>query len=72
MRVLLRHPKTGRFYKAARKWTHDPKAARDFEHSAKALFFAQQKHLAGAEILMSFENPGYDFVLAKVEGTNRS
>lgn len=71
MRVLLRHPKTGRFYRAARRWTDDPKAARDFEHSAQALFFAQEKKLTGAEILMSFEDPGYDFVVARVERGKR-
>ncbi len=71
MRVLLRHPKTGRFYQAARKWTDDPTAARDFEHSAQALFFAQQQNLTGAEILMSFEDPGYDFVVARVEPAKR-
>ena len=70
MRILLRHPKTGRFYQAARKWTDDRKAARNFEHSAQALFFAQQKRLNGAEILLSFDDPGYDFVVAKAEPRN--
>jgi hypothetical protein len=65
MRVVLRDPKNGLFFRNADDWTEHPETARDFLHTATAIFFANEQKLFGMEILLTFGDPEHDFVIAR-------
>ncbi len=63
MRVVLRNPQTGLFFRNTDDWTDRLDGARDFAQTATALFFAEEQKLLGLEILLTFDNPEHDFVI---------
>ncbi len=65
MRVVLRDPNTGLFFRNTDDWTEHPETARDFFHSATAIFYANEQKLLKMEIMLTFGDPSEDFVIAR-------
>jgi hypothetical protein len=63
MKVLLRQTQTGLFYAGADQWTGEHEQARDFENPECALQQVSVASLAGVEVIVHFENPGFDLPL---------
>ena len=63
MKVLLRDTQTGCYYQEASRWTPDKGAAHDFKQTAQAVGQALESRLDHVEILLSYDDPQFDFVL---------
>ncbi len=63
MRILLRHIKTGQFYRESNDWTDAAEEALCFQHSGHAIQVATEQELKDAEILLAFGDPRYDIHL---------
>jgi hypothetical protein len=63
MKVLLRNTQTGLFYAGGDHWTGEHEQARDFENPDCALEQVSQSSLNGVEVIVHFENPGFDLPL---------
>ena len=62
MRILLQHARTGLYLKGLGNWTANPFDAFDFQHSQRAIDFAQQHRLTGVQIAVRFIDCEYDEV----------
>ena len=60
MRILLQHVRTQLFLKSLGNWTANPYEAFDFEHSQRAIEFADHNHLQGVQILVKFIDSQFD------------
>ena len=60
MRILLQHVRTQLFLKSLGNWTANPYEAFDFEHSQRAIEFAEQNQLQGVQILVKFIDSQFD------------
>ena len=60
MRILLQHVRTQLFLKSLGNWTANPYEAFDFEHSQRAIDFAEQNSLQGVQILVKFTDSQFD------------
>jgi len=60
MRILLQHVRTQLFLKSLGNWTANPYEAFDFEHSQRAIDFADQNQLQGVQILVKFIDSQFD------------
>jgi hypothetical protein len=60
MRILLQHVRTQLFLKSLGNWTANPYEAFDFEHSQRAIEFAEQNQLNGVQILVKFIDSQFD------------
>ena len=60
MRILLQHVRTQLFLKSLGNWTANPYEAFDFEHSQRAIDFAEQNGLHGVQILVKFIDSQFD------------
>ena len=66
MRVLLRNAKTGLFYAGPEKWTPDYADAHDFGLTDAALDCVSASRLQQMELLMRFDESGFDIPLTIV------
>jgi hypothetical protein len=66
MSTLLRDTKTGMFLARLGEWTHLPELARHFEASAKAIQFVFEAKLRGVEVLLTYSNPEFNVVVARI------
>ena len=64
MKVLLRGTKTGLYYVGPNEWTADAKQALDFDEVEKAVQLNRKEQLADMEVVLSFDDPYCDPVLA--------
>lgn len=60
-KILLKHPKTGRYFAGYRAWTTRSANAWDFESRAAAAKVARELGLKHARCLFCFSDPRYDF-----------
>jgi hypothetical protein len=60
MRILLQHVRTQLLLKSLGNWTANPYEAFDFEHSQRAIEFAEQNQLQGVQILVKFIDSQFD------------
>jgi hypothetical protein len=60
MKILLQHMRTRLFLKSLGNWTANPYEAFDFEHSQRAVEFAEQNNLHGVQILVKFIDSQFD------------
>ena len=62
MRILIRK-REGQFYlQPSGKWLPNREAAKRFESSMFAYWWAQEQNLLGIEIVLAFDNPAHDVV----------
>ncbi len=68
MKILLQHARTRLYVRGLGDWTASPEEAFDFQHSQKALEFAQHHALTGVQIAVKFVDSQFDeiFPLAAV------
>jgi len=64
MKVYLRDTETGWYYQEPSKWTPEQGAAHDFGQMARATERVFEAHLDHVEILLCYDDPRYDLVLA--------
>ena len=64
MKVFIRDTQTGWYYQEPSKWTPDQEAAWDLGQVARAVERIFEAHLENVEILLSYDDPRYDLVLA--------
>jgi hypothetical protein len=64
MKVFIRNTQTGLFYQGPSKWTPEQGAACDLRQVAQAVEQIFKAHLENVEILLSYDEPRYDLVLA--------
>ncbi len=55
MRVLLRDPRTGLYFREPEDWTAETDQALTFRHSADAMDRARAHRLAEAEVVLAFD-----------------
>jgi hypothetical protein len=60
MRILLQHIRTQLFLKSLGNWTANPYEAFDFQHSQRAIEFAEKNQLQGIQILVKFIDSQFD------------
>jgi hypothetical protein len=63
MKVLLRNTLTGNYYQGPSQWTANPELALDLEQMSQATELAVRSRLENVEILLSYDDPGYNIVL---------
>jgi hypothetical protein len=64
MKVYLRDTESGSYYQEPSKWTPRQEAAHDFKQSARAVEWVFEAHLEHVEILLCYDDPRYDLILA--------
>ena len=64
MKVYIRNTQTGWYYQEPSKWTPEPEAAYNLGQVAKAVERIFEVHLENVEILLSYDEPRYDLILA--------
>jgi hypothetical protein len=62
MKILLQHSRTQLYLRGLGDWTPDPNQAYDFGHSQRAIDFAREHYIAGAQIAVKFVDPEFDEV----------
>ena len=72
MKVYLRDTRTGRYYQGPSLWTPQKEAAHDFEQSTRAVERVFEAHLENVEILLCYDDPRYDLVLAVPRSESQS
>jgi len=60
MKILLQHARTRLYVRGLGDWTANFQDAFDFQHSQKALEFAQQNGLTGVQIAVKFIDGQFD------------
>jgi hypothetical protein len=65
MRVALRNPQTSLYFRGPEDWTPERQQARDFQRTVEALRFATEHKLSGLEVMLLFDNPEHDVVVAR-------
>ena len=64
MRALIRNRKSGRFYAGEWRWTARRERACDFASTFEALAYAEDHHLRGIEVLLTFGEPEFDLTVS--------
>lgn len=64
MRVVMRNPRTGLYFRNTHEWVDKPDTARDFFRTATAIFFAYEQSLLGMEVVLTFQDTSKNFVVA--------
>jgi hypothetical protein len=64
MKVFIRNTQTGWFYQEPSQWTPDQATASDLGQVARAVEQIFADRLENVEILLSYDEPRYDLVLA--------
>ena len=64
MKVFLRNTANGWYYQGPSKWAPRQQEALDLGQSAWAVEIVFQQHLENVEILLSYDDPQHDVVLA--------
>ena len=72
MKVFLRSTKTGWYYQGPSQWTPEQGAALDLEQVTRAVERIFEVHLENVEILLSYDDPRYDLVLAVPASPSRT
>ncbi len=65
MRVALRNPETRLYFRTPEEWTADRQLARNFFRTVDAIRFAADQRLPGLEVVLLFDNPEHDLVVAQ-------
>jgi len=60
MKILLQHARTQLYFRGLGDWTDNPFEAFDFQHSQKAIDFAQEHGIAGVQIAVKFIDSQFD------------
>jgi len=60
MKILLQHARTQLYFRGLGDWTANPFDAFDFQHSQKAIDFAQEHHICGVQIAVKFIDSQFD------------
>ena len=63
MKILLQHSRTQLYLRGLGDWTPDANQAYDFGHSQRAIDFAREHYIAGAQIAVKFVDPEFDEVI---------
>jgi hypothetical protein len=63
MKVLLRSTLTSQFYQGPNGWTPDEEQALDVKQTSRAVELIFQAGLENIEVLLCYEDPGYNIVL---------
>src|SRR6266481_766156 len=63
MKTLLRNMRTGVYFQGLENWTNDLQAAFDFKLPDRAVRFVRDAHLDKVELVLAFDNPGYNIPL---------
>ncbi len=66
MRILLQEKATGLYFEAVGHWTPEPKDARDFLSSVKAIDYCVTNRISGVQLVLKFEEQLHDIVLPMV------
>jgi len=64
MKVFLRDTQTGWYFKEPSKWVPKQEEAQDLAQVARAVELIFEAHLENVEILLCYDDPRYDLVLA--------
>ena len=72
MKVFLRNTQTGWFYQGPSQWTPEQGTACDLGQVARAVERIFEAHLENVEILLSYDDPRYDLVLAVPASPSRN
>jgi hypothetical protein len=70
--VFLRNTRSGWYYQTPSQWTPQKEAAYDFQQSARAVERVFENHLENVEILLCYDDPRYDLVLAVPKSESQS
>jgi len=62
MRILLQQKETGLYFKDIDTWTREAEEARDFLSSTAAIEFCVLNKIAEVQLVMKFQEQGYDIV----------
>lgn len=62
MKILLQHSRTQLYLRGLGDWTPDPNQAYDFGRSQRAMDFAREHYIVGAQIAVKFLDPEFDEV----------
>jgi hypothetical protein len=60
MKILLQHARTQLYFRGLGDWTANPFEAFDFQHSQKAIDFAQEHGIGGVQIAVKFIDSQFD------------
>jgi hypothetical protein len=60
LRILLQDRESHLYFKCDEEWTPEIKQARDFGQVLNAATFVRENKLANADVLICFDDPGYD------------
>ena len=63
MRVLIQQKPSAQYFKDVGQWTPDVASAKDFFTTAAAVDFCVLNKLTDVQIVLNFDQPGYDLVL---------
>ena len=66
LRILLRQQRTGFYLQPSGDWNEGRDTAWNFSDAVKALCFAEDKQLQGADILMAVPDQSLDIILARI------
>ena len=62
MKILLQHARTQLYFRGLGDWTTNSFDAFDFQHSQKAINFAQEHRIQGVQIAVKFIDSQFDEV----------
>ena len=71
MKVVIQNKTTGTYVGNSGKWTHKLKRAFDFEKTLLAFHYCKDRNLAGADIVIKFENPQCDIPLSFIGASSK-
>ncbi len=54
MKILLQHARTQLYLRSLGNWTADPMRAYDFRHTRRAIDFAREHSIHGAQVAIKF------------------
>jgi len=60
MKILLQHARTQLYFRGLGDWTANAFDAFDFQHSQKAIAFAQEHNIPGVQIAVKFIDSQFD------------
>ena len=72
MKVFLRNTQTGWYYQGPSQWTPEQGAALDLRQVARAVERIFEAHIENVEILLCYDDPHYDLVLAVPASPSRT
>ena len=75
MKILLQHARTQLYLRSLGNWTADPSRAYNFQHSQRAIEFAQAHTVIGVQLVVKFDDSDFEEVMPmpmRLTGTTRA